>query len=140
MRDLITYLKGEMDTFSGESKEKFKCWIDMINIMFPELEIITDKCPDNFRNKNRGYREGIIGIKPEFREASYSNRSFRSQWTVTYQADLIRVKRNYSITKYGNEQAFKMACVMRYILGGKLQVYSLKGLPCKIPVPYEMIK
>lgn len=123
---------------AGASRRRFKCWIDQLEIMFPELK--KPALPPHNRLRNIKNKTGISGVILEVRPPSHSNKKVRSQWTSSYQYNKKRIKHNFSIDKFGNKQAFKMACVMHYIIAGKLRVYSLKNLPCKPPVPYEIIK
>lgn len=139
MRDLIKYLETEAEYTGGESRKKIKNWINQIKIMIPELQIpeCTMNRPPRHRAENA---PAIHGITRQTRPAYGSNQHPRSSWVVIAFVNNVRIKRAYSIEHYGEKQAFRMACVLWWIMKGKLKIYSFKDLPCRPPVPYEIIR
>ena len=61
-------------------------------------------------------------------------------WSCTYvKEDGKKSSKTYSIARYGNKEAFQMACKARHDSMGTLNVINMKLLPCKPSVPYEKV-
>ena len=59
-------------------------------------------------------------------------------WTMHTVINKQYVKRHFSIKKYGNKQAFLLACEARYFLAGKIIVVDKSQIPCRPTVPYAI--
>lgn len=60
-------------------------------------------------------------------------------WTARYMKDGKQRNKYFSVNKYGDDKAFKMACLIRFENCGILYVHDKNFLPCKPPVPYILL-
>jgi hypothetical protein len=89
-----------------------------------------EKSPDESTSNGKTICIGISFTYTKQKNGPFSN------WTARY---LNEKKRTFSVNKYGYEQAFLMACKVRYKHCGPIKVLNKKALPCKPTVPYKII-
>ena len=83
----------------------------------------------NQRTRHSGNRSGVIGVGITFSYSSPDKVPRHPSWTARYMKHGKQITRGYSIGKYGNEQAFMMACLMRSFKVGELSVVDTSVLP-----------
>lgn len=79
---------------------------------------------------------GIIGV---VYATNYKNGKEGAYWEAKFQVNKKQCGKSFAVSKYGEINAFKWACKIRYEKAGKLYVYAGVEFPCKIPVPHEFI-
>ena len=91
-------------------------------------------------NKGKPYRStitntsGVIGITLFVSETGYSS------YNATFTMGNKRQQTSFSISKYGECEAFKMACKVRYKQMGKIIIAYDDAIPCLPDVPYDIAK
>ncbi|HED33066.1 MAG TPA: hypothetical protein ENJ08_02460 [Gammaproteobacteria bacterium] len=89
-------------------------------------------------NKGKPYRStitntsGVIGITLYISDTGYSS------YNATFTLGNKRQQTSFSISKYGECEAFKMACKVRYKQMGKITVVYSDAIPCLPDVPYDI--
>lgn len=82
----------------------------------------------------RSKKPMIIGVR--FIHNKYNKIGGTTYWIAEYSENGKKYKRHFSIQKYGFQEAFLMACKVRYEHCGKLSIYNKDKLPCEPDVPY----
>ena len=79
---------------------------------------------------------GIIGVSLTNNDRPSG---ITSSWTAHYMREKKQCHKAYAILKYGEINAFKWACLFRYMRHGELKVYRGHKFPARIPVPWKYI-
>lgn len=88
------------------------------------------KSPDRYASEKK--INPIIGVYQ-----SFSNGGSSHNWTARISIGQYETKRHFSISKYGNEEAFLNACDARYQYAKELIVINPDQMPCEPLLPYR---
>jgi len=83
--------------------------------------------PDSYKTT---VRIPVIGVY--LTKTRQSNGIFLN-WTARYAKDGIKFKKHFSINKYGYDEAFQMACKVRYQYCGVIRLLKNVGLKPNVP-------
>ncbi|VAW66434.1 hypothetical protein MNBD_GAMMA11-3458 [hydrothermal vent metagenome] len=89
-------------------------------------------------NKGKPYKStitntsGVIGVTLYISDTGYSS------YNATFTLGNKRQQTSFSISKYGECEAFKRACKVRYKQMGKITIVYDDAIPCLPDVPYDV--
>lgn len=138
----ITHSKMFSDNPYGGKRKALKAAIQFRDQIAKDLDIehlLSIPHASRKQIPRRSYKtnsSGIIGVNfiRDYKD-NYEN----YYYAVKYQENKKQRSICFSIKRYGEKEAFKLACKIRYEHAGKLYIYKNFKFPCKIPVPYEYI-
>lgn len=135
MKDLINFLEQEMEPLSGRSRQQFENWIFVLRIEFPEsFHAVTESALHTSNSR----ADVIIGVNRRIKENGIGGENV--YWIARATgADGKILTKNFNIEKYGERNAFKLACFWRYNWCGTLKIINASKLPCLPTVPYEYV-
>ncbi len=115
------------DTHFGSNKKALQRAVKYRNSVMKQYNIPLDHSRPQPRQSSSKTTTGIVGI-------SYFNNTWKAHYYNAVEGK--QQNKQFSTTKYGECEAFEMACRYRYEKCGKLRVYSGFTFPCKIPVEF----
>ena len=86
---------------------------------------------------------GIIGVAlvpREYPKLKTRSVGYTYSWAAVYRCDGKVCIVKFGVKKYGEKEAFKMACRERYKHSGKVIILDKKKIPCLPDVEYEIKK
>lgn len=136
----ITHHKFFSDNIYGSKNKALKQAIKYRNQLVQELGIeqylkseAHKRLPRSKHSKNAS---GIIGVHPCCQIRGNSELHY---WAATFEKDNKRANTKFSVQLYGDKEAFKAACLLRFEYRATLKVYRGSKFPGRIPVPWEYI-
>ena len=147
--------EGEFIQYQGKSRyfrrNQYLTWNDCLSAAVAWRNSELDKHNTRYLLKKKSAKNGramtesglscsgVIGVvlcvivKPSGSYAIY-----KGQWSVTTKEKRMQKSRSFSIHLYGDCNAFKMACEVRYKAKGTIIITDSKIIPCLPDVPYEI--
>ena len=135
-----THSKLFSDGVQGSKTKALKAAIKFRNQLCKDLGITELLKYKNIKpgpkNHNKRNASGIIGVSLDIAKR---NGNINMSWTASYCINNKQIHRRFSIAKYSEKQAFRLACAKRYEYCGALKVYRGVKMPYKIIVPFEYV-
>ncbi len=109
-------------------------WRDRVLCDWGMFEALNyEKSPDYHRGRKS---QPCIGI---FKSHNVQRNNIFYNWTASVQINNKANKRHFSINKYGEVMAFRMACAHRYKHSGTIVINNKRNLPSNPGVPFQYV-
>ncbi len=123
---------------SGTWKQAFKkavIWLEEYLELHNAIDYLNSnrpscKGPMRFTGRTKS---GVIGVH---RGGTWKECGFFPAWVANIQTNSVPSQKNYSVNLYGEEMAFRSACIYRFKHHGVLVVTDTSKLPCRPPVDW----
>lgn len=99
-----------------------------------KISLYSERVRKGTYDNSKRNTSGIIGVSETY--TIKANGYYYSGYTGTYCIDNKQYKKTFSTMLYGEREAFKMACAVRYKHSGVLIITDKKAIPCMPDVEY----
>lgn len=98
------------------------------------INLNSERVRNCSHNNYKRNTSGIIGVSKTY--ILKDNGYYYAAYTAHYSIDKKQHKKTFAVMLYGEREAFKMACEIRYKHSGVLIITDKKAIPCRPLVEY----